>query len=159
MFCPNCASPNNETHSFCRKCGLKLDEVKRAVAEQYPSIEYERMKRRVERLERNGAAVLVAAGITGFALLVLRFFLHDLVPLHPDVVIYAFVGIIIPLGLFAAVAFGYRRIVDLEKLKPQIPSPSGSTQSTNKLLGDPVFEPASVSEYSTQLLERRAGEE
>jgi hypothetical protein len=156
MFCPNCAHPNSDSHSFCRKCGLKLDEIKQAFAEQYPSIEYERVKRRIARLESTGGAVLVAAGIVGFALLVLRFFLHDLVPLHPDAIVYVLIGVMIPCGLFAAFALGYRRFVDLEKLKPQMPiSASGKTKPTNKLLNDSVFEPASVSELSTQLLEKK----
>ena len=68
MYCPNCGTKNQSAHNFCRSCGLKLDEISRNVAGQFPSDEYAKLVRRKERFERFGLASLAIMAIVGLSM-------------------------------------------------------------------------------------------
>ena len=69
MYCPNCATENKVGLSFCRNCGLKLDAVVEAVADQIPVDRDIEQHRRKRMFERAGLGTLKFAGLIGVALI------------------------------------------------------------------------------------------
>lgn len=156
MFCPNCAAPNADDHSYCRRCGLKLDAIAKTVVEQFPSAEYAAIARRIRKFEHVGVFSLSVAAIIGFSMLVAKAFQYKVILFGPDVLFYLAFAALLLFGLFSVFCFNYKEFVNFDKLNPRLPSPEKSDVekvTTNKLIEDRVFEPASVTEHSTELLE------
>lgn len=156
MFCPNCAAPNADDHSYCRRCGLKLDAIAKTVAEQFPSVEYAALARRIRKFEIVGVASLSIAAIVGLSMLIVKAFQYKIILFGPDVLFYAAIVAFLLFGLFSVFCFNYKEFVNFEKLNPRLPVADNDDVekwSTNKLLEDRVFEPASVTEHTTELLE------
>jgi predicted amidophosphoribosyltransferase len=69
MYCPNCGAQNNKKQNFCRYCGLHLQEIEKAFANQMVfGDETERLKRlrSVRRMVEAAtffAAVLLVIGV------------------------------------------------------------------------------------------------
>lgn len=157
MFCPNCGSSNQPSYVFCRACGLKLDEVKRVVAEQIPSEEFAALQRRKELFERLGLFSLAISGIVGISMLVWKVGEIKASIFGPEVLIWSAFGALAFFGLASVFFFNYPRwFMDFEKLNPRLdpakPEIESKDRTTAKLLEDPIFEPASVTEDSTELL-------
>ncbi|CAN5372331.1 hypothetical protein BH10ACI3_BH10ACI3_24980 [soil metagenome] len=155
MFCPNCAAPNADGHKYCRRCGLKLEAIAKTVADQFPSVEYAAIARRIRAFEIVGVGSLSIAAIIGFSMLVAKAYQYKVILFGPDVLFYsAFVALIL-FGLFSVFCFNYKEFVNFDKLNPRLPSPetdSVERATTNKLIEDRPFEPASVVENTTELL-------
>lgn len=155
MFCPNCAAPNADEHSYCRRCGLKLDAIAKNVAEQFPSVEYAAIARRIRAFEIVGVFSLSVAALIGFSMLIAKAFQYKVILFGPDVLFYGAFGALLLFGLFSVFCFNYKEFVNFDKLNPRLPSPEpgqAETVSTNKLIEDRPFEPASVIEDTTELL-------
>jgi hypothetical protein len=157
MFCPNCAAKNDEAQTYCRSCGLKIDAISRSVAEQFPSKEYAAINRRKELFERFGVAALSISGVIGLMLLLAKVFYWKLILFGPEVLFYSATGAMILFGLLSVVFFNYGKIfLNFDKLNPRLPEHdhhlSDGTAATNRRLDNKPFEPASVTEHSTELL-------
>lgn len=155
MFCPNCAAPNADDHSYCRKCGLKLEAIAKTMAEQFPSVEYAALARRTRRFEVIGIFSLSITAIVAFAMLIVKAFQYKVILFGPDVLFYFAFAAFIIFGLFSVFCFNYKEVVDFEKLNPRLPSTEATGEepvTTNKLIEDRPFEPASVVENTTELL-------
>ncbi|MGD9562226.1 MAG: hypothetical protein AB7W44_08070 [Pyrinomonadaceae bacterium] len=132
-----------------------LDVIAAELALQRPSTEYAVLVQRKERFEKLGVA-----SISVSAMIALAAFLSKILGLEifgPG--FSPWIGFIIfaIFGLFAVFFFNYPKIfMEFEKVNPRLsPSkPANETTQlpTNKLLNDPPFEPASVTERSTELL-------
>jgi len=157
MFCPNCAAPNADDHSFCRRCGLKLDAIAKNVAEQFPSEEYAKIARRIRAFEIVGVFSLSIAAIVGLSMLIVKAFQYKVILFGPNVLFYAAFAALLLFGLFSVYCFNYKQFVNFDKLNPRLPFPDNEGEiekvTTNKLLEDSIFTPASVTEHSTELLE------
>lgn len=155
MFCPNCAAPNADDHSYCRRCGLKLDAIAKSVAEQFPSAEYAAIARRIRAFEIVGVFALSLAAIIGLSMLIVKAFELKVILFGPDVLFYAAFIAMLLFGMFSVYCFNYKQFIDFDKLNPRLPAPetnSGEPATTNKLIEDRPFEPASVVDNTTELL-------
>ena len=152
MFCPNCGAKNLVDQNYCRGCGLKLNAIAEAVADQFPSREYADLMRWRERFEKLGVFSLSIAGIIGLALLLFKAAEYKLVLLGPEILYGSAIGALIGFLLLSVIFFNYpkfflkaknRRIVDNER--PDV--------ATGKLIVDRTFEPIpTVTESTTDLL-------
>ncbi|HRI03908.1 MAG TPA: zinc ribbon domain-containing protein [Pyrinomonadaceae bacterium] len=158
MYCPNCGTSNQAEQNYCRACGLKLDEISRNVAEQFPSAEYASIANRIRKFEVSGVFSLATAVIIAFAMLAAKAFQYKVILFGPDVLFYVAIGALLLFALFSVFCFNYKEFVNFDKLNPRLPSPDSSEVekvTTNKFIEDRVFEPASVVEHTTELLRRK----
>jgi hypothetical protein len=156
MFCPNCGSENKNGQNFCRLCGLKLDAISQAVAEQTPSQEYLVLKRRKEVFEKMGVFSLSVSGIIGLAFIFTKVIQYKLMLFGEDVLFWSGFAALVVFSLLSVFFFNYPKLfMNFDKLDPRL-SPSEEkqiSQPTAKLIEDRPFEPAaSVTENSTELL-------
>ena len=156
MFCPNCAAQNDAEQHYCRTCGLKLDAIAAELAEQTPSAEYAMLQRRKRAFEILGMFSFATAGLIGFSLLIAKAFYYKLILFGPDILFYSASGALILFGLLSVFFFNYPKLfMNFDKLNHRLSSPNANNDlslPTNKLLNDPPFQPASVTEHSTELL-------
>lgn len=155
MFCPNCAAPNADEHSYCRRCGLKIDAISKTVAEQFPSAEYAAIARRIRAFEIVGVFSLSIAAIVGLSMLIVKAYEYKVILLGPDVLFYSALAALLLFGLFSVFCFNYKEFVNFDKLNPRLSSKEAENVekvTTNKLIEDRPFEPASVVENTTELL-------
>jgi zinc ribbon protein len=156
MFCPNCGAENRVEQNFCRSCGLKLDAISQAVADQFPSKEYAALQRRKELFEKLGLFSLSAAGLIGLGFLLFKVAYFKLILFGPDVLFWSSAIALIGFLLLSVFFFNYPKLfMKFEKLNSRLSPPEESTltASTNKLIEDRPFEPVpSVTEHSTELL-------
>ncbi len=158
MFCPNCAAPDADGHSYCRKCGLKLESIAKTVAEQFPSTEYSSIANRIRRFEIMGVFSLSVAAIIAFSMLIVKAFEYKVILFGPNVLFYAAIGALLLFALFSVYCFNYKEFVNFDKRNPRLPSPEPVADepiTTNKLIDARPFEPASVVEHTTELLKRK----
>jgi hypothetical protein len=157
MFCPNCAAQNESSQHYCRTCGLKLDALEAELKMQNPSDDLAILLKKKRRMDLLGTGALSIAGIIGFSLLLTVAVYYKLMLLGPELLFGSAIGALI-LFLLAAIFFlAYSkfvlkidRVVSSSSQQPELTVPTG------KLLQDPApFEPASVTEHSTELLRRK----
>jgi len=156
MFCPNCAAPNADEHNFCRRCGLKLDAIAKNVAEQFPSEEYAALTRRIQRFEKIGVFSLSIAALVAFSMLIVKTFEYKVILFGPNFLFYAAIASCVIFALFSVYCFNYKEFIDFDKINPRLPLPEKDEVekfTTSKLIEDRHFEPASVTEHTTELLE------
>lgn len=156
MFCPNCAAPNADDHSFCRRCGLKLDAISKNVAEQFPSEEYVAIANRIRKFEKIGVASLSVAAIIALSMIIIKAYEYKVILFGPNVLLYIAMAAFVLFALFSVYCFNYKEFINFDKLNPRMPSPEpneGEKFTTSKLIEDRPFEPASVVENTTELLE------
>jgi len=114
------------------------------------------LARRIHRFETVGVFSLSIAVIVGLSMLIVKAFQYKVILFGPDVLFYgAFVALLL-FGLFSVYCFNYKEFVNFDKLNPRLPVPENDEVekiTTNKLLEDPLFQPASVTERTTELLE------
>ena len=162
MFCPNCAAQNDAHQHYCRTCGLKLDAISRDVAEQFPSEEYAALARKKRRFEMMGIFSLSMAGIIGLMLLLAKVFYYKMLILGPELLFMSASGALALFMLLSVVFFNYPKLfMKFDKLNSRLP-PAAENESlpleTDKLIEDRPFEPASVTEHTTELLSSRRNE-
>lgn len=63
MFCPNCGANNTTEQSFCRSCGLKLDQIAADLLAQIPSAKSLELMRRERMLDKFGSIAFAGFGI------------------------------------------------------------------------------------------------
>jgi hypothetical protein len=154
MFCPNCGTKNSVGLNYCRSCGLKLERIVEAVADQLPSEVDAETQRRTENLERSGFRSVLLAGVSGLILfVVLATQYTNLGYYFTAVLIGSIVAWLVFFALPAAGSLSYakaylkRKKIPLEKDQP-------TGVATGKLIEDRPFEPAppSITEDTTELL-------
>ena len=149
MFCPNCAAQNNDSQHYCRMCGLRLDAISAELTLQKRSDEFARLFKRGRQAHMLAVYSLLIAGCIGIGLLLAEVTYYKLMILGPEILFGSALGAVILFLLASVFFFRYpklflKRLPANEQAKPASP--------TNKLLDDPPFEPASVTEHSTELL-------
>lgn len=155
MFCPNCSAKNVPEQHYCRTCGLKLDLIAAELASQRPSSEYSALLQRKERFEKLGIAAISVTAMIGLVALLSK--ILGLEIFGPDFSPWIGFAAFAVFGLLSVFFFNYPKLfMEFEKVNPRL-SPSISAENTpplatDKLLNDPPFEPASVTEHSTELL-------
>ena len=160
MFCPNCAADNRVGLKYCRNCGLKLDAIVEAVADQMPSDVDAEYLRRKKKFERTGLGYLATAGVVALALTV--FFVTQYTNLGYFFGAVLFGSIVAWIFFFVLPALSfyfYPKLFMEPKYRPrtEVPSQAGGPASpadTSRLIEDRPFEPApaSVTEDTTDLL-------
>lgn len=155
MYCPNCGTKNQAAHNFCRSCGLKLDEISRNVAEQFPSDEYAALMRRKERFEKFGLAALVITAIVGLSMFLYKVGAYKAGLFGEATLLWLAFGAFALFGLLAVFLLNYPKMfMNFENVNPRLDADQSSKpRETKKLIEDRIFEPASVTEHSTELLE------
>lgn len=156
MFCPNCAAQNDEAHHYCRVCGLQLDAIAAELIAQKPSSEAADLLKRKRRVEMMGVVSLSTAGVIGMMLLVSKVFYYKLLILGPDLLFGGALGGLILFLLASVFFFNYPKLfLRIDRVNQLHDADAVTAAPTNKLLNDPPFEPASVTEHSTELLRRK----
>jgi len=156
MFCPNCAANNNAEQHYCRACGLKLDAIATDLAEQRPSQEYAELQRRTRRSELLGVGSLSIAAIIGLCMLLGKAFYYKLTLFGPEVLFWSAFGALILFGLSSVFFFNYPKVfLKMDKVNPRLDgNVDQNSGRTNRLPDASSFEPASVTERTTELLGR-----
>ncbi len=156
MFCPNCAAQNEDGHHYCRSCGLRLDAIAATLTELMPSAEVAEFLKRKKLLERLGIFSLSIAGLVGFMIIVSIAVFYKLILLGPEILFGSAFGALVLFGILGAFFFGYSKFfleLDRQSFR-SVEQEMGAELSapTDKLLPESRFEPASVTEDSTELL-------
>lgn len=156
MFCPNCATRNEEGHYFCRSCGLKLDTIAVELAAQQPSAEAAEVLRRKNLFERLSKLSISISGLVGFMIIVSIAVFYKLILFGPEILFGSAMGAVVFFALLAAFFYAYPRFFMTSEERRSTPAEPEErkelTVPTGKLLNEPHFEPASVTEDSTELL-------
>ena len=156
MFCPNCAAQNDASQHYCRTCGLSLDVIAAELTVQNPSEEVAALLKKKRWMELMGKSALSIAGIIGLCLLLTQVLYYKLILFGPEILFGSAIGALI-LFLLASIFFLVypKFFLTIDRVMPHSPERPELATPTNKLLNDPPFEPASVTEHSTELLSRK----
>jgi len=158
MFCPSCGTKNSVDQNFCRSCGLKLDAIIEAVAEQLPSQPDAAMQRRKEKAERGAYIHLSIAGAISLIISVLLVTQYTNLGYFFGAVAF---GSIVLMVFLLGPALGHLyyakslkpKYLPQEENRPQADEVPVSTGVTSRLIDDRPFEPAvSVTEGTTEHL-------
>jgi hypothetical protein len=152
MFCPNCGSKSGVEQNYCRECGLKLDEVVAAVADQSPSKEYARLQRRKELLEKLGFFSLSIAGLIALALLMFKAIQYKILLLGEDVLIGSAIGALIGFTLLSVFFFNYPKAFLNRKGRPADDDETAELVTAKLLEDRPPDYVSSVTEDTTRSL-------
>ncbi|HKP67833.1 MAG TPA: hypothetical protein VJV05_01035 [Pyrinomonadaceae bacterium] len=153
MFCPNCAALNDASQHFCRMCGLNLDAIAAELTVQNPSEEVAALLNKKKWMELLGKSALAISGIIALCLLLTIAVYYKLILLGPEILFGSAVIALVAFLLASILFFAYSKFyLKIERAVPPTPDRSELTVPTSKLLEDRLFEPASVTEQSTELL-------
>lgn len=154
MYCPNCGTDYQAALVYCRSCGLKLDEISRNVAEQFPSPDYAAAVRRKERFDMLGLCSLVIASITGLSMILYKVGSYKAELFGPATLFWSAVVAFAVFGMLAVFFFNYpKKFMNLDGINRRLePSEPARPIDTQKIIEDRVFEHASVTENPTELL-------
>ena len=155
MFCPSCGGENRREQNYCRNCGLKLDAITQAVAEQRPSTEYAELQRRKELFEKLGLFSLSVAALIALGLLLAKVTYYKLILFGPEVLFWAAFGALVLFGLLSVFFFNYPKVMmNFDKVNPRLNTADpAAADPPQKLIEDRPFEPVpSVTENTTDLL-------
>src|SRR5262245_55358707 len=156
MFCPNCAAQNDPSQHYCRMCGLKLDAIAAELTVQNPSEEVAALLKKKRWMELLGKSALTISGIIGLCLLLALAVYYKLMLVWPEVLFGSAIGALILFLLASIIFLAYPRFfLKIDGALLRSPEQSELTTPTGKLLNDPPFEPASVTEHSTELLKQK----
>ncbi len=104
-----------------------------------------------------GRFSLSTAGIIGLLLLLSQVVYYKLLLLGPELLFGSALGALILFLLASAFFFNYPRLfMQMDRTSEPFSPRAEAATTTNKLLSDPPFEPASVTEHSTELLRRKS---
>lgn len=160
MYCPNCGEENQADQHYCRYCGLKLYAIVQMLGDQFPTMEYAKLRKRKERFEKLGLFSLSLAGFLAFALIFTKAAYYKIMLFGENVIFGAAFVAFLVFGLLSVFFFNYPKLfMKFEKMNPRLPAPEESAASSGHdtpLIEDRPFEPAnSVTEDSTELLKVR----
>lgn len=159
MFCPNCAARQSVEHNFCRSCGLDLGQVVMSMELHKPSRERAAIERRREQVERLGHFSISVAGVIAVSLVLTVTGYYKMVLLGPDVLLWSAVGALVGFVLLAIVFLGYSKFFLTPARTEAESSDTSLPAATSRLIADkPTDDIPSVTEHSTDLLERRPRE-
>ena len=134
-------------------CGLNLDAIAAELVVQNPSEEVAALLKKKRYMELLGKSALTISGVIGLGLLLTLAVYFKLMLLGPGVLFGSAVAALILFLLVSIILLAYPKFflkIDGANLQshdqPELATPTG------KLLNDPPFEPASVTEHSTALL-------
>lgn len=137
-------------------CGLKLDAIVTQMELQKPSAEMAELFKKQRWMQRLGVFSLSTAGFIGFALLLAQVVYYKLLVLGPLLLFGSAIGAVMLFLLASAFFFIYPKFfMKLDRSDPHFPEQTEISTPTHKLLNDPPFERASVTEHSTELLHRK----
>ncbi len=137
-------------------CGLQLDAIAAELTLQKPSPEMAVLLKRKRQAEMLGVVSLSTAGIIGLMLLISKVFYYKLLLLGPDLLFGGALGGLILFLLASVFFFNYPKLfLKIESVNPRFRGQAVPAATTNKLLNDPPFEPASVTEHSTEILRQK----
>jgi hypothetical protein len=157
MFCPNCANKIEIEQKFCRYCGLKISSIVQIVSGQNPDNEFLVLQKRKELFDKFGVFALVCFGSIGISYLFYKIIYFKMILFGESAIFWsAFIAFIV-FGLLAVFFFNYPKFFMNEKLSELKEKMSDAENNqigaeTKKLLSESRFEPASVTENSTELL-------
>ena len=156
MFCPNCGAQNEGGQHFCRMCGLGLDAISAELTAQNPSPEMAMLLEKQRRIQRLGVFSLSIAGIIGLCLLLAVASYYKLAILGPELLFGSAIGALIFFLLVSTSLFAYSKyFMKVGYPQKQTSEPRDLKTAANRLLDDPPFEPAIVTEQPTELLRRK----
>ncbi|MEQ1603395.1 MAG: hypothetical protein ABL999_00850 [Pyrinomonadaceae bacterium] len=137
-------------------CGLKLDAIAAELIAQKPSPEMAALLQKRKRVKMLGVFSLSTAAIIALSLLLAVAFYYKLQIFGPDLLFGSAIGALILFLLISAFLFLYPKLFlkEMGDIKHHFEEEAGSTR-TNRLLNEPPFEPASVTEHSTEPLLRK----
>jgi hypothetical protein len=158
MFCPNCANKIETEQNFCRFCGLKISSIVQIVSEQNPDKEFFVLQKRKELFDKLGVFALVCFGSIGISYLFYKIIYYKMLLFGENAIFWSAVTAFIVFGLAAVFFFNYPKFFMEEKLAELKGKMAEAEQNqisaeTNKLLNESHFEPASVTENSTEFLQ------
>lgn len=137
-------------------CGLQLDAIAASLTEQKPSVDMAAMLKRKKRAEMLGILSLSTAGVIGLMLLLSKAFYYKLLLLGPELLFGSAFGALILFLLASVFFFNYPKFfLKIDRINPRFSEQPEVATATNKLLDDPPFQPANVTEHSTELLRRK----
>lgn len=103
-----------------------------------------------------GVYSLSVAGIIGFMLLLSQVIYYKLIFLGPELLSGSAIGALILFLLASVFFFNYPKFfMKLDRFNPRSNEQPEAATPTAKLLNDPPFEPASVTEHSTELIRQK----
>ena len=137
-------------------CGLRLEAIASELAVQNPSAEMAALSKRRKRAEMLGVICLSTAGGIGLMVLICTVFYYKLLLLGPELLLGSAGGAVILFLLASILFFCYPKFfIKVARTNESFKNQVKAAIPTNKLLNDPPFEPASVTEHSTELLRRK----
>ena len=107
-----------------------------------------------------GLISIITAAFIGLGLILAKVFYYKLLLFGPDLIFYSVTVVLIIFALLSVFFFNYPKLfMKFDKLNPRVAASTVDDDDlslpTNKLLNDPPFQPASVTEHSTELLHAR----
>lgn len=159
MYCPICSTKVALDQKFCRSCGLGLDKVSQAIAEQHPIELARNLEEQKNKLERLGVIALsvFGIGIVSFFLSMIGYKILAFLAQGKILPILGLIGLTVVLasGLVAVILFAKAKDVQAESTKRRLKARAEMPESphTAKLLEESTFEPLpSVTERTTDLI-------
>ena len=157
MFCPNCANKIETEQNFCRFCGLNISSIVQIVSEQNPDNEFLVLQRRKEFFEKLAVFALFCSGCIAGSYLLFKIIYYKMILFGENAIFLSAVIAFVVFGLLAFFFFNYPKFFMNEKLsalKEKIAEAEKNQIGavTGKLLEESHFEPATVTENSTELL-------
>ena len=135
---------------------MSLDAISAELSAQNPSSERTLLIKKRKRIEKLGVYFLSISGIIAFSLLLTVAVYYKLAILGPEILFGSAIGALILFLLASILLLGYSKFsMKAERASETLPGET-ERKPTSKLLNDSPFEPASVTEHSTELLRRRA---
>lgn len=159
MYCPNCGTNNSTEQSFCRSCGINLEQTVHSLIEQVPTTKSTELQIGERRLEKLGKIAFGGMGFVGLAAVIgmiytifVKFILSGTGVISG--VIFILLLIFAVLGLAFVIVNETLKEKKLKATNPHIDiEPILETPNTGKLLKEKPFEPVpSVVEDTTDLL-------
>ena len=156
MFCPNCGANNTTEQNFCRSCGLNLEETAKSLLAQIPSAETANLLRHEKTIERFGSFALGGLGVVG--LIAVTAGLWYLVTKFIVTGTNIFAGILLisffVFAILSLIFVIFNETLKEKKAKLKLPEENelAAPKTTGTLLEEKPYEPASVTENSTELL-------
>jgi hypothetical protein len=160
MYCPNCGKTNSAGQKFCRSCGLQLEKVAQALAEQLAGSELEagldRRRRRLEKVIKvvGGATAAVVVGSVMWGII------YEMVLSGEILVGAVFLAFIVGLVAFALLMLYRESLLTASGKRRTALTALAQPGDTKRLPSGSQFEPApSVTEHTTELLtvEKKGG--
>src|SRR5262245_49079095 len=154
MFCPNCSTENRIGLNYCRNCGLKLERIVEAVAEQLPPNQDTELLLRKRKFERAGRGAFVVYGVMSLALIVFFVTQYQALGYYFGAALFGAIVLMVWLFLTAAGIYNFPKLFLKSRNLPQAEEVPPSPGATAGLIEDRPFEPAvpSVTESTTELL-------